>query len=226
MKKVTLWLLVFTLVALIGCGNRSAENTQRSEQVVPKTEVAKSVEAAQDKEIVKKEVKVVDEEILKRDRFDEIRTDLIERGLIDESTPVYGFGERIVIDRDPPPNIYTGNIPGDYRGKEYYIAISSLSSKRFMVGFNVVGTRKNLVIDDRNLEFGVLVDDEVISFNSFISLVSMTIDNKPSMRYNLESNNQRVMDDVRESDHVVLFFTIFGKEEVIIILDLDIEKRG
>lgn len=217
-KKKVIWLLVFFIVVgLIGC---TTENTQQPEQQVdPITETEKPVE----EESTKEEAKVDSEDVVKQARFDEIKADLIERELIDEETPVYRFKERIVMEGIAVHSVYT-DISFDYTGREYYVNIAYLTADKLLLSFNVIGTTNNYFVIWHNIDtsFEVLVGDEIIECWNTALPMTTEIDNIKSGRYDLHFINQRILDEVKENDHIVLFFTILGRTDVIILVGSDI----
>ena len=219
MKKIVWFLLVafLSFTVLAGCSG-SPTDAKLGEQ----TESPKLVEKERD-EPVKSET---EREI----RIDQIRSSLVERGLIGENDKTYGLGEEI----DLSGRTYiTPFGETTIEGLKYYVVLPRIryekERKIFHLGVNLFGERTTRGRGNRfplDINFGMLVNDEVVLLRSD-GMVNTTIrhnDGKTNVRYNFQGRDRRIIEEkLKKPTDVVLFFEIARRTDTIILLEKDID---
>lgn len=218
MKRIAwILLLVFlSFIILVGCSVPPIEAKQDEPQ---KTELAEAEKEKEEPVKIKSEIER---------RIDQIRSSLVERGLMGANDRVYRLEEEI----DPSGRTYTTPF-GEriFQGFKYYVVLPRIrykgEEKVFHLGVNLFGEIKEEYAFPRfplgTNHFGILVGDEIINLSSRGIATGFRDDLKKNTRYNLEGDNRKIIEKLREPTDVVLFSTIVGKTDVIIILKEEID---
>ena len=160
-------------------------------------------------------------------RIDQIRLSLVERGLISENHKTYGLGEEIDLSGRNNPIL---------EGNKYYLLSSwmghrvghQVEKKYFSFGVNLFGEFKRAHVYpefplDDYYSFRILVGEELIRVEAVGINRQIRSDGKGNTRYNFKGTNAKIVEKFKEPTDAVLFFTIAGKTDIVILLEEDID---
>jgi hypothetical protein len=217
-KRAACLLIIFLLV-LTGCSTNSKEVVSNPNKEVVKTTGTESEGPSTDKPGKEEVIKETD---VNEKRFEEIKADLLERGLISKDTKVYRIGERAVISED----ISCRNSEEEkLKGKEYFITGVCLRTEEllFEKEKKVFILRFVLIIDkifDHALDYdiGVLVGNEVVNIKkNWNQTFKAEVDGEKAIRTRMESPAKSIVEEIEGSDRVVLFSRFMDQTDVFIV---------